>query len=222
MNVTSIVLSSKPITDNDYSVNIYTREKGKIRAIAKGIFKKNSSLRSKIQPFTESYFKIIETKSFNLITEGEILEFNSSLITELNKIYCASYGSKVFIKFLPEKSKDEELYEILKDFFDTVSKSDRCGKERTEKLDFKAENNLDLRQIVVAFDIKFMKNQGVLPQNESFYFANKEIFERYEKLRFSDLPQLELHQLIELENYISSLYLRNYSHSRQFNLDTFL
>ena len=196
MNVSSIVLNSKPITDNDYSVNIYTKEKGKIRAIAKGIFKKNSSLRAKIQPFTQSCFKIIETKSFTLITEGEILEFNSSLISDLIKIYCAAYGSRIFLKFIPEKVEDEELYQILKDFFDSISKCKISDKREIESLGFKKENHMGLRQMVVAFDIKFMKNQGLLPQNENFYFENKEIFEKYEKLGFTDLPQLELQKLI--------------------------
>ncbi len=218
MNVSSIVLNSKSITDNDYSVNLYTKEKGKIRAIAKGIFKKNSSLRAKIQPFTQSCFKIIETKSFVLITEGEILEFNSSLITDLSKIYCAAYGSRLFIKFIPEKSKDEQLYEILKDYFDSISKVDLRKSEDRDNLSLKKSKQLELRQMAIALDIKFLKNQGILPQNEDFYYENKEIFEKYENLCFMNLPKLELKKLIDLEFYISNLYLQNYSEFRQLNL----
>ena len=101
----AIVLKSINYRDADKLVSLFTEEKGKVRAIARGVQKPKSSLRACTQPFCHSTFHLAGGRELDVITQGKIIDFygnsREDMILSLYSMYIMELLEKTLLDKMP-------------------------------------------------------------------------------------------------------------------------
>lgn len=111
----SLVLKGRDYGEADRILIIFTREKGKISAIAKSSRKSSSHLRGVTQLFSHSRLSFAGGKNGGLatITQGETIDSFFGLREDFDKIAYASYLAELVDCVLPEGKPQEGLFILL-------------------------------------------------------------------------------------------------------------
>lgn len=100
----AIVLNHRDWGEADRLVTLYTRQRGKIRAVAKGARKPRSRKGGHLQPFTQITVQLARTRGPFIITQVDTLDAYLPLREDLNLTGNASY----LVELLDRFSYDEE------------------------------------------------------------------------------------------------------------------
>jgi DNA repair protein RecO (recombination protein O) len=106
----AIILKSIDYRESEKIVTIFTEKEGKIKAIAKGTKKPNSSLRACIQPFVNSFLYFSQGKNMDIITQGKVVDFFGNCREDLPRTLYCIYIMELLDKSLMEKVKLPELF----------------------------------------------------------------------------------------------------------------
>ncbi len=113
-SVEGVVLRSRDYKDTDKIVTLFTRERGKLTALAKGARKPTAGLRGAVQPFSRGLFLLARTRaSLDIITQGRQEQGFSLLSGDFAKIAYASYLAELTDAALPEGKPAPGLYPAL-------------------------------------------------------------------------------------------------------------
>lgn len=93
--VRGIVLSAQDFQENDRLLQILTPSRGKIAAIAKGVRKATSSLRSGTQRLCLARFLLYEGKSLATVTQCQVEDFYGPVREDLSKLLTACYLAEI-------------------------------------------------------------------------------------------------------------------------------
>jgi len=107
----AIILKNHDFKEADKLVTFFARREGKLRAIAKGIKKPNSSLRGVIQPFCYSCLHVSRGRELDLITQGRIIEFFGSVREDMVKTLHVLYLMELLDKSLAEADPHPEVFD---------------------------------------------------------------------------------------------------------------
>jgi len=119
--VEALVLSSSPLGETDRLVNLLSRRRGKIRAVARGSQKTTSRLAGLIQPLNHVRLLLWEGRSLDGIKGGDLLKDYHSLRSDWSTL---SYGS-CMVELVDcvsgEGEPDEPLYLLLLTSFEALA-----------------------------------------------------------------------------------------------------
>ncbi|KGG80161.1 DNA repair protein RecO [Caloranaerobacter azorensis H53214] len=157
LNVEGIVLRQIKYHEWDKILTIYTRENGKIQAIAKGARRQKSPLISCSQVFSYSRFILYKGKNFYYINSGEIVDTFYSLREDIYKLAYATY----FLELVDCATFEEYPIPIL---FDLLIKTLRV-----------LENLKDnYSKLARAFELKYISFIGYKPNLKTCVLCNNE------------------------------------------------
>lgn len=108
----AIILKSIDYRESEKIVTVFTEKEGKIKAIARGTKKPNSSLRACTQPFVYSSLYLSRGKNMDIITQGKVLDFFGNCREDISRTLYCIYLMEVLDKSLMEKVKLPELFSI--------------------------------------------------------------------------------------------------------------
>lgn len=112
-NSRGFILRQRDYRDSDKLLSIFTEQKGKITAVAKGIKKPKSSLRACAQPFCHAYLHLHQGRDMDLLTQGKLLDFYANSRSDLERsLYCI-YLMELLDKSLMENTPLPGLYHAL-------------------------------------------------------------------------------------------------------------
>ena len=144
-----IILKSQDFFETDRIITILTKEKGKIRAIAKGVRKPTAKLAGSLEPFSLTHLILVEgKKDLDIITGAEIVNSFKNLRENLKKTAAAFFLCELTDKLIGEKESHQDIFEQLKKSF--------------KKLDSKKE--IDLELITDFMIINLMADLGYRPE----------------------------------------------------------
>lgn len=110
-----IVLKSIEYRDADKIVTIYTKNYGKIQAIAKGVRKTKSKFGSSLEILTYAIFLIYKGKNIDIVSQTEILESFFTASKEIVKFAFASNCIEIINKISEEGEVNLSIFFLLKE-----------------------------------------------------------------------------------------------------------
>lgn len=109
----AVVLRRHDFGEADRLLTLYSREHGKIKAIAKGARKPQSRKTGHVELFMRSKFFIAKGRNLDIITQAEIIEPYIALRSDLVRTTYASYAVELLDRFTVEEDKHTDIYDLL-------------------------------------------------------------------------------------------------------------
>lgn len=111
----SIILRRSDFGEADRLLTLFSREHGKIKAIAKGARKPQTRKSGHVELFMRTNFLIAKGKTIDIITQAELVEAYAPLREDLVRTTYASYIVELLDRFTADEDRDLRKYNLLAD-----------------------------------------------------------------------------------------------------------
>ena len=163
----AIVLRTRNLGEADKILTLFTKERGKVSAVARGSRRPRNHLMGVAQPFTHSTFLIFRGKNLDSISQGTIINAWLYLREDLLKMAYASYIVELVDRLTEEYDPSERIYSLLVAVFERL-----CN------------DGLETR-LVRFFELRFLRLIGLDPQLEHCVGCDTVMTDTGHQLRFS-------------------------------------
>ncbi len=124
-SVEAIVLRHRDWGEADRLVTLYTRQRGKIRAVAKGARKMRSRKAGHVQPFTRIKVQVAQARGPYIITQVDTLDAYLPIRENLELTGNASYLVELMDRFTyDEEEMNTSLFNLLENSLRRLSRGD--------------------------------------------------------------------------------------------------
>ncbi len=167
----AINLKSYTLSESDKIVVMYSRDRGLIRGVAKGVKKPKSKLGARMDLLVANRLMLHPGRNLNTISQAEALNTFNKTRQDMDKICYSMYISEVVSNFgIEDDPCSAAIYDLLYEALDTISKAD---------------NKITIINTVLKFQLKMMRISGFSLEldkclccgkpieNENMYFATK-------------------------------------------------
>lgn len=144
---TGFVLRTLQYGESDLIITFYTRDFGKLKGIAKGAKKSKKRFANVFEPFSLTGF-IFTRKgrdTLALIESCDMIDHHDAIRQDMEKTLIASYFTELTDHFSPEGKKNEQVFDLLRDFLNLL------GREKASDA------------VVRFFEIRLLKQAGFEP-----------------------------------------------------------
>lgn len=142
----AINLKSYDLSDSDKIVLMYSKDKGLIKGVAKGVKKPKSKLGARMDALIANTLMFAKGKSLDRICQAQSINTFKESRQDIDKLMCSSYISEVVSNFgVEEDPCSKEVYELLYKALDKISRS---------------ETKKDVLIAVIKFQLKMMLISG--------------------------------------------------------------
>jgi hypothetical protein len=111
--VEAIVLRHSDWGEADRMLGLFTRELGKVRAVAKGARKARSRKAGHLEPFTRVSLLLARGRDAWIVTQAEAVEPHLALREDLVRVGYAAYVVELLDRFTYEEGENVALYRLL-------------------------------------------------------------------------------------------------------------
>lgn len=115
IRVEGIVLRRHDLGEADRLLSIYTREQGKVRAIAKGVRKMRSRKAGHLEPFTRVNLQLARGRELFIITQAETVDAYLAMREDLETVGYAAYAVELLDRLTYDNDDNRALYRLLTD-----------------------------------------------------------------------------------------------------------
>ena len=117
----AIVLSRRDFRESDQIISLYTKEKGKLELLARGVKKITSKNSAHLEPFSLVDIDIAYGKELNHLTKVQPIEYFKNIRKDLEKSLSASYIVSITDKFIHSDEEDERIFVFIKSWMEYVN-----------------------------------------------------------------------------------------------------
>jgi DNA repair protein RecO (recombination protein O) len=142
----AIVLGHFEYGEADQILKLYSLEKGKFSAIAKGVRKISSRKAGHLEPFTHVNLFLAKGRNLDIITQAEAINLMMGLREDLQRMALASYVVEVLDRFTYEEGPNPGLFRLL-----------------TQTLS-RMETQLNVETVIRYYEIRLLDLLGYRPQ----------------------------------------------------------
>ena len=112
----AVVIRHSDFGEADRMLTLYTREHGKVRAVAKGARKIASRKAGHLEPFTRVKLQLARGRDLFIVTQAETVDAYPALRADLTLTGYAAYALELLDRFVPdEETASPSLYRLLTD-----------------------------------------------------------------------------------------------------------
>lgn len=111
--VQAIVLRQQPLGESDALVVLFSREQGKLKAVAKGLKKPRSKLAGVCQMWTWGRFYLLKGRTFDRLLQAEMVDAHYALREDIWKVAYATYVSELVDRAVAESEPHETVFDLL-------------------------------------------------------------------------------------------------------------
>ncbi|MFN8496283.1 MAG: DNA repair protein RecO [Anaerolineae bacterium] len=111
----AIVLKRQDFGEADRLLTILTRERGKLRVIAKGARRTSSRKAGHVELFSQSQLLLAKGRNMDIVTQAQVVTSHPTLYNDLLRYTYASYMAEMVDKFLEEEDPHGEVYDLLRE-----------------------------------------------------------------------------------------------------------
>lgn len=146
----AINLKSYPLKESDKIVVMYSKDKGIIRAVAKGIKKPKSSLGARMEAFIANTLLLAKGRNMDIVSQAETINSFGNTRKDLDKIFYSMYLTEVVNNFGIENDPcSEDIFDILYKALNSIAQS---------------ANKKEVLLSVLKFQLKIMQTSGFAPE----------------------------------------------------------
>jgi len=113
LKVEGIVLRHRDWGEADRMLTLFTRELGKVQALAKGIRKPRSRKAGHLEPFSRATLLLARGRSFFILTQAEAVNLHTALREDLLLLGYSSYVVELLDRFTHDEEQQNHLYRLL-------------------------------------------------------------------------------------------------------------
>jgi DNA repair protein RecO (recombination protein O) len=111
----AIVLGHIEYGEADRILTLFTYQRGKITAIAKGVRKIRSHKAGHLEPFTNVNLFLAKGRNLDIITQAETVNPHMGLREDLQRVAFASYVVEVLDRFTYEEGQNVAMFRLLEE-----------------------------------------------------------------------------------------------------------
>jgi DNA repair protein RecO (recombination protein O) len=126
IKVDAVVLRHSDWGEADRFLTLYSREAGKLRAVAKGARKIRSRKAGHLEPFTRVTLMLAKGRDMWIVTQAATIEAYQGLREDLEKTGYAAYVIEVLDRFTYEDGEHHVLYQLLIETLERIATSDQA------------------------------------------------------------------------------------------------
>ena len=143
----AINLKAYNLSEADKIIVMYSKDKGLIRGVAKGVKKPKSKLGARMDLLVANKLMLYKGKNLDRICQAEALNTFHKTRQNMDKIFYSMYITEVVNNFGVEDDPcSKEIYELLYKVLDKISN---------------AENSIEIMISVIKFQLKMMQISGL-------------------------------------------------------------
>ncbi len=116
----ALTLKKVPMGEADLLVTLYTRERGKVRAMARGARRSNSKLVGHFEPLTQVKLSLAQGRNLDYVTQAQVLDGFGSLKGNLGAITKGLYLAELVDGFGSEANPNQPLYRLVIDALQAI------------------------------------------------------------------------------------------------------
>ena len=109
----AIVLKRSDIGEADRLLTLYSRDYGKIRAVAKGARKPQTRKTGHVELFMRTNFMFAQGKTIDIITQAELIEAYPGVRDDLMRTTFTSYAAELLDRLTADEDRDIRKYNLL-------------------------------------------------------------------------------------------------------------
>jgi DNA repair protein RecO (recombination protein O) len=121
VRVEAVVLRHTDWGEADRLLVLYTRDQGKLRAIAKGVRRLRSRKAGHLEPFTRVTLQLARGRDLWIVTQAETVAAYLPIREDLLRTGYAAYVLELLDRFTYEEGENQALYHLLTDTLDRIS-----------------------------------------------------------------------------------------------------
>lgn len=120
-----INLKSYNISEADKLLLMYSKDKGLMKAVARGSKKTNSKLGGRMELLVANKLMLSKGKTFDSISQAEAINTFFNLRSDIDKLFLAMYGSEIVSNFgIENDPNSEDIYNLFYAFLNELSKAE--------------------------------------------------------------------------------------------------
>ena len=190
----AINLKSYNLSEADKIIVMYSKDKGLIKGVAKGVKKTKSKLGARMDLLAANTVMLHKGKNLDTICQAEALNTFKKTRTDLDKIFYSMYVTEIVSNFgVEEDPSASAIYELLYKTLDSIANS---------------QNKIEIMLSVIKFQLKIMIESGFtnLPSEVWHYDYGNRAWGYYNKQPAIYQGQLQLDKIpliLSFEEFLS-------------------
>lgn len=121
----AVILRRQDLGEADRLLTLYTPDKGKIRAVAKGVRRPGSRKAGHLELFVRSRLLLAKGRELDIITQAETIASYSGLRSDLMRLGQAAYAIELLDRFGVEEGDTQALYLLMIDTLERLERDPR-------------------------------------------------------------------------------------------------
>lgn len=157
----AINLKSYNLSESDKIIVMYSKDRGLIRGVAKGVKKPKSKLGARMDSLVANKLMLCSGKNMDTICQAEALNTFKKSRQNMDKLFYSAYCSEIIANFgMEDDPSSAEVYDLLYKALDKISN---------------AEGKKDVLIAVIKFQLKMMLISGFVPELDTCLCCREEI-----------------------------------------------
>ena len=120
----AVVIRRSDFGEADRLLTLFSADRGKTRAIAKGARKPQSRKTGHVELFMRSKFLVAEGRDLDIVTQAETVETYAALREDLVRATYAGYAVELLDRFTVDDDPHRDIYDLLTLALETLAASD--------------------------------------------------------------------------------------------------
>ena len=108
----ALIVQKSPIGEADLVVTLFTKDRGKVRAVARGARRSTSKMVGHVEPLTQVRLSLAHGRSLDYVTEVQVIENFAALKSDLDAITKGQYVAELVSGFASEASPNQPFYNL--------------------------------------------------------------------------------------------------------------
>ena len=121
----AIVLRRRPLGEADRVLTLFTREWGKLSAVARGVRKSTSRLAGRLEPFSRVEMLLARGRgALDIVAQAEMLQGMAELRHDLQRFAAAAVAAELLEAATPERESHPEVFGLMVGTLNLLARDD--------------------------------------------------------------------------------------------------